>query len=28
MMCYDNSEMLTRPIELMSSHTPLTLTSP
>lgn len=28
MMCYDNSEMLTRPVDLMSSHTPLTLTSP
>ncbi|MGP5214428.1 YraN family protein [Psychrobacter immobilis] len=28
MMCYDNSEMLTRPIDLMSSHKPLSLTSP
>ncbi|WP_201502558.1 YraN family protein [Psychrobacter cibarius] len=28
MMCYDNYEMLTRPIDLMSSHKPLNLTSP
>ncbi|WP_201554848.1 YraN family protein [Psychrobacter immobilis] len=28
MMCYDNSEMLTRPIDLMCSHKPLSLTSP
>ncbi|MBH0097334.1 YraN family protein [Psychrobacter sp. NZS113] len=28
MMCYDNSEMLTRPIDIMANHKPLTLTSP
>lgn len=28
MLCYDNSEMLTRPSVLMSNHQPLTLTSP
>lgn len=28
MMCYDNYEMLIRLVALMSSHTPLTLTSP
>ena len=28
MLCYDNSEMLTRPIDIMANHKPLTLTSP
>ncbi|MGO2339632.1 MAG: YraN family protein [Psychrobacter sp.] len=28
MLCYDNSEMLTRPSDIMANHKPLTLTSP
>lgn len=28
MLCYDNYEMLTRPIDVMTEHKPLTLTSP
>ncbi|GHD37631.1 hypothetical protein GCM10016272_26000 [Psychrobacter glaciei] len=28
MLCYDNYEMLTRPMDVMADHKPLTLTSP